>query len=178
MSLLSWGKPSMYVKDLDDPKAKWVAVPLAADGSYEFSTEEGDKLEALFEGGETEDVKYKSAKYTAKYDVRIAKGKPNHIPDRDGVVDHHYAYLIVPEDPTCPAGYLAKTAVTVSAAQTTADGWKRTYTHSALKPEGDDAKTFDVGRADVTKAADTGDIAVKFAPMQPDGSYAAQAVDL
>ena len=54
MAVIGWGKPRIFVKDLDDQSAKWIELPTPVEDSTQLSTEKGDKQEAKIEGGENE----------------------------------------------------------------------------------------------------------------------------
>ena len=134
MSKISWGKCSIYIKDLETTGAKWKKIPTPIEDSTELTTEKGDKLEAKIEGGENEDVKYKRNTYTLAYGIRRMKNRVMPFADVDGVIDHQYAVAVVPEDPNAPACLIDKT-----------------YTHDVLKPDSGNAVkwgTITVGEAD------------------------------
>lgn len=182
MSTLSWGKNRILVKDLDGGKdTKWVELPTPAEDSTELTTNEGDKLEAKLEGGDYEDVKYKNASYELKYDVRNAKPIP--ITHSNGVVKNHFAVVVIPEDETTISLYVPKSSISATTSYTAADGFKTTFTHSALKPDtGTDL--IRLGKIEVTKNTTgttpntTETLAVKFYEVQPDGSYSKTAENL
>ena len=142
MSKIGWGKPDVYVKDLETVGAKWQKVPTPIEDSTELSTEKGDKLEALIEGGEAEDVKYKSNKYTLAYGIRRMKNRAMPFADVDGVISHRYAVAIVPEDPTAPGCLIDNSIVSAEDVYNAADGSSVTYTHDVLKPTSGNAVKF------------------------------------
>lgn len=137
MAVISWGRPDIYIKDLDATSAKWIKVPTPADGTTELSTEKGDKTEAKFEGGEIEDVRYAKNTYSLAYQIRLAKAKTMPFDSKDGVVSHNYAVVLIPEDPTCPGLVIDKSNVSSEDTYSSSDGILVTYTHDALKPEKD-----------------------------------------
>ena len=161
MAVLSWGKPSIYVKSLTDASATWREIPTPADGSCTLETTDGEKTEAKFEGGENEDVKYGRNTYDLKYDVRVAKGKNAPFVDADGVISGLYAVLLQPEEVDCPGIYIERSSAHASATFSSADGATRTYTHSALKALfGAQVK---LGKVTVTKNSTTGAVTdIKF----------------
>lgn len=151
MSKISWGKCSIYKKDLDVTGGKWKKIPTPIDGSTELTTEKGDKLEALIEGGEAEDVKYKANKYALSYGIRRMKGRVMPYEDVDGVIAHRHAIAVVPEDPTAPGCLIDDSSVSAEENYNAADGASVTYTHDVLKPESGNAVkwgTITVGDAD------------------------------
>ena len=46
MGKLSWGKPTIYIKDLDTEGAKWTKIPTPVKDSTELTPTKGDKKEA------------------------------------------------------------------------------------------------------------------------------------
>ena len=70
MSNLSWGKPRIFVKDLDAEAAKWKELNTPAQDTTELQSTKGDKMEAPIEGGENEEVKYKDGQYAVVYNIR------------------------------------------------------------------------------------------------------------
>lgn len=135
MSKLSWGKPRIFALDKDstDENEKWFEVPTPVEDSTELQSEKGDKMEAPIEGGELEDVKYKRNTYTVVYNVRKAKGRKKPYPSNDGLVDHHYSLMVMPEDPTCLGFYIESTTVGIDDTFTAADGAMWQIQHDAVK---------------------------------------------
>lgn len=133
MAKLSWGKPRIFVKDIDATNAQWSEVPTPVEGSTELTPTKGDKMEAPIEGGELEDVKYKRSTYVLSYNVRKAKGRTAPFPSTDGLVDHHYAIMLQPEDPTCEGFYIEGSTVGVDDTYTAADGAMWQIQHDAIK---------------------------------------------
>lgn len=127
MANIAWGKPRIFIKDIDGEQTgqnaeKWIELPTPVEDSTELSAEKGDKLEAKIEGGENEDVKYKRSTYTLAFNIRKAKKRQAPFPSVDGVVDHHFAVLLQPEDPTVEGFYISSTTVSVDETFTAADG--------------------------------------------------------
>lgn len=58
MAVIGWGKPRIFIKDLDASSPKWEELPTPVEDSTQLTTTKGDKQEAKIEGGENEDVKY------------------------------------------------------------------------------------------------------------------------
>lgn len=135
MAVIGWGKPRILVKDLDEANAKWQELPTPVEDSTELTTEKGEKKEAKIEGGEYEDVKYDKNTYALALRIRMAKGRTQPIPSADGVVEHNYAVMVQPEDPTVPSGIsIDKSNVSCEETYTADEGGAWTYTFDALKP--------------------------------------------
>jgi hypothetical protein len=152
MSKISWGTCSIYIKDLETEGAKWLKIPTPIEDSTELSTEKGDKLEALIEGGEAEDVKYKANKYALAYGIRRMKKRVMPFTDVDGVVSHRHAVAVVPEDSTAPGCLIDNSAVSCEEVYNASDGASVTYTHDVLKPDSGNAVKW--GTINVTKKDD------------------------
>nr|DAE23382.1 MAG TPA: hypothetical protein [Myoviridae sp. ctcPl3] len=135
MSVLSWGKPRIFIKDLDTENAKWKEVPTPVENSTQLTPTKGDKKEAKLEGGENEDVKYAKNTYALAYQIRKAKGKVMPFDDDDGVISGNYTVALQPEDPTVPGFIIDKSVVSAEDNFTAEEGGSVTYTHDALKPE-------------------------------------------
>lgn len=58
MAVIGWGKPRIFIKDLDAVSPAWEELPTPVEDSTQLTTTKGDKKEAKIEGGENEDVKY------------------------------------------------------------------------------------------------------------------------
>lgn len=132
MSNLSWGKPRIFVKDIDTADADWVELNTPVQDSTELQPTKGDKMEAPIEGGENEDVKYKDSTYAVVYNIRKKKGRAVPIPNKNGVASKHYAFCLMPEDPTCIGFYVEKTSVSIDETFTAADGGIWAIQHDAL----------------------------------------------
>lgn len=142
MATIAWGKPKIYVKDLDDASAKWQVLPTPADGTTELSSEKGDKLEAKIEGGEYEDVKYGRSTYSLALTIRAAKGRKRPIASVDGVVSHSYAVVLQPEDPEVQGFAMLKAAVSVDDTFSAEEGGQWAYTFDALKSAEDKQQLY------------------------------------
>lgn len=135
MSLVNWGKCKIYAKDLEAEQPKWLELPTPVEDSTEITTSKGDKKEAKIEGGENEDVKYSRNTYALNFDIRMLKGRKQPIASADGIVQHKYAFMIEPEDPTAIGCSIEKATVSCEETFKTADGsiWK--YVADVLKPD-------------------------------------------
>jgi len=134
MAQVSWGKPTLYYKDLDESTPKWRLAPTPAEGTTSIETSKGDKKEAKIEGGENEDVKYNKSTYALTFDIRATKNRKKIVSDEDGVVAHNYAFAVVPEDSACYGILIEKSNVSVETKYSAEDGVTHTYTVDALKP--------------------------------------------
>lgn len=132
--ILNWGKPRLFIKDLDSENPKWEELPTPVQDSTTLETTKGDKQEAKIEGGENEDVKYSRNTYALNLSIRAAKGRKRPINDEDGVVNHNYAIVLQPEDVTTQGLAIEKSAVSVEDTFSAADGGIWAYAFDALKP--------------------------------------------
>lgn len=148
MSKLDWGKPRIFVKDLEATSPFWKELNTPVQDSTELQATKGDKLEAPVEGGQNEDVKYKSSTYALVYNIRKAKGRAVPFPNVDGVCGKHYAVMLMPEDNTTIGFYIADTAVTVDDTFTAADGAIWAIQHDAVAGTGNTVKWGTVDIAD------------------------------
>lgn len=135
MSTLGWGKPRIFIKDLDDESAKWKEVPTPVENSTQLTPTKGNKKEAKLEGGENEDVRYSKNTYALSYKIRIAKGKVMPFEHHDGVIDHNYAVAVQPDNPAAPGIMIDKSIASAEDNFNTEDGGEITYTHDVLKPQ-------------------------------------------
>lgn len=140
--ILSWGKPRIFIKNLDVTTPKWVELPTPVEDSTQLSTTKGDKKEAKVEGGENEDVKYSKNTYALELSIRQAKNRAKPIHDNDGMIKNNFSVALQPEDSDSDGGFLIdKSAVSVEDTWSAADGGLWKYTFDALKPtSGDQVK--------------------------------------
>lgn len=134
MAVLSWGKPRIFIKNLDDGEPAWVEIPTPVQDSTTLESTKGDKVEAKFEGGENEDVRYNANTYALSYQIRHAKNKTMPFSPADGIVAGTFALALLPEDPAAPGLMIDKSVVSAEDVYNSADGLSTTYTHDALKP--------------------------------------------
>ena len=69
MAVIGWGKPRVFIKDLDASAPKWEELPTPVEDSTQLTTTKGDKQEAKIEGGENEDVKYGKNTYALALNI-------------------------------------------------------------------------------------------------------------
>lgn len=134
MAQISWGKPGIYVLDIDDPQGKIIKLPDPAQGSTSLDPTRGEKTEAKVEGGENEDVKYNKNTYVLQTTLRIKKGRSIPIKHDDGLVLHKYAVVIVPEDPGVDGYMIQSSTVSVEDHYTATDGGSVIYFFDVTKP--------------------------------------------
>lgn len=147
--LLSWGKPDIYVKDLDETGAKVRKLFTPVEDSTSLETSEGDKQEAKIEGGAIEDVMYKKSTFSLSVEIRMLKGRSKPFADTDGIVAHNYELWLKPAENEGGYGiHIPKAAVNVTTSYTSADGIKQTIKFDAL--ENDDTTQIEVGVVTVT----------------------------
>lgn len=137
MAVIAWGKPTIFVKNLDDVSSKWKKLDTPKEDTTQVNPTKGDTQTATEEGGGTVDRKTKKSTYELVYQLFIKKNVAQPFPTIDGVVEGNYAVAVQPEDPEIPGVYMGKTTIGAEEAFTSADGALITYTHSALIPEGD-----------------------------------------
>lgn len=154
MAVIGWGKPRIFIKDLDASAPKWEELPTPVEDSTQLETTKGDKQEAKIEGGENEDVKYGKNTYALTLNIRAAKGRKRPISDNDGVVAHNYAIALQPEDKDVQGFCMEKTTVSVEDSFSTVDGGVWAYTFDALKPDAD-KKQIQWGKIIVTESSGT-----------------------
>jgi len=131
---IGWGKCNVIIKDIEEDGAKWIKLPIPKDGTTQLTPTKGDKMTADIEGGGYEDVKYKESTYELAYTIRRALGRKKPMEDKNGVVAHHYAVFVQPENIKVPGPYIADSAVSLEDPFDTTDGGQLTYTHDAITP--------------------------------------------
>lgn len=154
MAVIGWGKPRIFIQDLDATTPQWEELPTPVENSTQLSTTKGDKQEAKIEGGENEDVKYARNTYALALNIRAAKGRKRPISDTDGVVAHNYAVAVLPEDPEVPGFCFQKSTASVEDTFTTEEGGAWAYTFDALKKD-KNSKQINWGKIIVTESGGT-----------------------
>lgn len=137
---IGWGKCSILVKDLDIPSAKWTKLPTPKEGTAKLSTSKGDKKEAKIEGGENEDVKFMKSTYTVEYGIRRNAIRKKPFADKNGVIEHHYAIFVQPENKDVPGPYVKKTTVSLEETFDSDEGGLLSYSHDSLVPDDNSAQ--------------------------------------
>ena len=124
---VDWGKPRIWVKDVDTTGAKWYELPTPVEDSTQLVPTKGEKKEAKIEGGDNEDVLYKKSTYTLSFNIRKLRNSDGTMrkapfPVEDGIVTNRFAVMLQPEDPQCEGFYIESTTVGVDDTYTAADG--------------------------------------------------------
>ena len=132
MSRLSWGRPRIFVKDLDTQNATWKELNVPVQDSTELQPTKGDKMEAPIEGGENEDVKYRASKYVIVYAIRKLQGRSVPIPHTNGIAAKSYAFCLMPEDAGNIGFYVERTTVSVDDNFTCSEGAAWSIQHDAI----------------------------------------------
>ena len=148
---LSWGKCTLFIKDLGTTGAKWKKLVTPVEDSTNLTPTQGDKLEAKIEGGENEAVKYKKNTYQLVYNIRKAQGRKQPVANIDGTVKNEYAVILLPEDDTTDGFYIERSSVNVQDSFTAADGAIWQMTHDALTPSTEGTNTVKWGKVTLGK---------------------------
>lgn len=150
MSVTTWGKPTIYVRDLSAESNNWKKLDTPKEDTTQLNPTKGDTSEAKEEGGAIVDSKTKKSTYELVYQLFIKKGVAQPFPTIDGLIEGNYAVAVQPEDAENPGIYIGKSEVSVEESFTSADGALMQYTHKALVPDGDAvAKTTNKKKEDV-----------------------------
>lgn len=151
MSKISWGKPSIYIQDAEDPQAPWLKIPTPVKDSTTLEVEDGETQEAEVEGGELEDEKTGKNKSTLTFEIRSAKNRHLIVADDDGVIAHHHRIAVIPEDPNAPGILIDNGSMHATPAYTCAEGIKRSYKTKALVPD-DESHMVKIGKMTVSQS--------------------------
>lgn len=153
MSKISWGKPKILIKDLDVPGANWKEIPTPVEDSTTLEITEGDVLEAKIEGGGKEDEMHKANTANLNLEIRAAKNRHIIVRDKDGVIDHNHAVVVIPQDDKAPGILISRASLHATPSYTCAEGIKRMYKFGALTPD-DDSALVKFGEVVLTKQGD------------------------
>lgn len=134
MSVLAWGKPSIYIRE-EGSEDEFRKLPDAVENTVTLEPTKGEKTEAKVEGGENEDAKTKANTYVLNVSIRGAKGRKKPIKDNDGRSIKNYEIYLQPEDPTCLGLYIARSSASLMDSFSAADGVIWAYAFDVLKPE-------------------------------------------
>ena len=153
--IISWGIPTIKATPYGTPvsgQSEGGTFPTPVEGTTQLSSEKGDKMEALVEGGEPEAVKYKRGKYTLEFQIRLGDGRVDAegaveesldndlalIDGTDGVVVGEWEVELTPEDAAqgAPGFKIPRAVCSYTDNYSSADGIIRTYTFDSLKVEG------------------------------------------
>lgn len=167
MSVLSWGKPKLFAKNLDQANSPWIQFPTPVVDTTELTPTKGEKKEAKIEGGENEDVKYGKNTYAVTFNIRAAKNRKKPITDEDGVIEGNWAFALQPEDATNQGFVMRKSTASVEDSFTAADGGVWAFTFDAIKDG--DHKQVEWGVISVAKDAQGKVSKIECDPVDEDG---------
>lgn len=136
MAILSWGKPTIKVKNADmaDTPTNWRTIDTPKDGTTKLNVSAGQEITALEEGGEVVDSRTGKNTYTFEFDIFVKKGVEPPFVDIDGLINGEYSFLLIPEDPATAGFRIDRASVRVEESYTTADGTIMHYVAKVLKP--------------------------------------------
>lgn len=144
MSVIAWGKPSIFVQKVGTSKNEWVKLDTPKESTTQLNPTKGDTMEAKEEGGGIVDRKVQKSTYELVYQLFVKKNIAQPFKTVDGIIDGNYRVAVQPEDPEIPGVYMGNTAISAEESLSSSDGSLISYTHSGLIPDGDVvAKTTD-----------------------------------
>lgn len=138
MSTLAWGKPKIEFAAVTADGAApttWKEMPEIVTDTTKLNSEQGEKKEAIAEGGDVVDVRYSKSKYSLEFELFVKKGDTKPIEDEDGVIVGGYAVRLTPEDPACQGFCMDNASVAVLETWSSADGSRWKYTFNGMKPK-------------------------------------------
>jgi hypothetical protein len=146
MAVLSWGKPKVEIGVVGANGAApttWTVLPEIVQDSTQLTSEQGEKIDAMEEGGGIVDSRRKANSYSLTLTLFVKKGDSKPIEDIDGIIADNYAVRLTPEDSETEGFIMDKTTVSVTETWNSADGKRWAYTFDGLKPkEGKVLKPF------------------------------------
>lgn len=149
MAVIGWGKPKIEICAFEaggtfPVSPTWTEITPVVKDSSQLTTEDGEKLEALEEGGGVIDTKKEKSKFSFVCALLKTKTFTKPITDADGVVALNYAIRVTPEDSDVKGWIMDKTSVSAKETWTSKDGGKVEYTFDGLVPEsGNILKEYD-----------------------------------
>lgn len=149
--ILSWGKPSIFVKSKDTVGAIWRKLVTPKEDSTNFEESEGDELEAKEEGGDVVDSMVKNGGATMTFDEFIKKGGKLPFAGKGSKIKDRYEVYVQPEDTEAVGIYIPCVSGKQVTKMTAADGITQTITLKAIKETGKDL--FTLGTVTVTGTA-------------------------
>lgn len=137
MAVITWGKPLVEIGVTADGATATTFTPLPdiKEDTAKLTTEKGAKQEAIAEGGERVDVRYKKNKYIFECELFQKRGDEKPIEDEDGIILGNYSVRLTPEDDTLQGWLMDKTSVSVEETWSSADGTLWKYTFEGIKPK-------------------------------------------
>lgn len=148
MATLRWGKPTIEVIKLVDGEVPssgtWIKLENPKQDTTELTSTEGEKKEAIIEGGEVIATKRGKNKPTFTTTLYVKDDAEKPIEDDDGVIDGEYAVRVYPASGTLKGKLMEKTSVSVIETYTPEEGDLLQYTFDVLKPKtGKMVKVYD-----------------------------------
>ena len=156
--LLSWGKPSIFVRSKDTIGAIWRKLATPKEDTTQFEEAEGDELEAKEEGGDVVDSMVKNGGATLTMDEFTKKGGKLPFAAKGGKINDHYEVYVQPEDPDGVGVYIPHVSGKQITKMNAADGMLQTITLKAIKEAGKDL--FTIGTVNVTGTAGSYNISI------------------
>lgn len=130
----NWGKPTLFIKDLSVVSGKFKKLPTPIEDTTQLTPTRGDKVNGTVEGGEIEVSRTKKGTYEFAYNIRKIAGRKPPFKTVDGVTNHEFAILLMPEDNNADGFYIERTSASMADPFNAADGAPWEALHTALKP--------------------------------------------
>jgi hypothetical protein len=140
MAQISWGKPRIFIgaKGAISSTAKFYQeLSTPVDGSTNLTANDGDKKEALIEGGEAEAKKQNAATYELTMQVRMAKDRKLPFALHDSSTDAgandytkgEVSIILQPQDKQAPGFLVEAASVAIKETFTSEEGavWEMTF---------------------------------------------------
>ena len=140
MSVLSWGKNTLKIKDSVNgapaTAGDWKELETPKQDSTQLTTTAGDEVTANEEGGARVDVRYGDSSYELAFDHFLKKGATDPFQDKEknGNIEGEHAIQVIPEDTACFGIQIDRCIMRREIAYTTADGITYHYVAKCLKP--------------------------------------------
>lgn len=152
--ILAWGECDVLVKNISTKAVAppWKVLHKPVEDSTSLEPTQGDKTEALVEGGEREAVRYKKNTYALSLQVRVAPGVPLVLEDEDGVVEDQYSVVVIPKNQKALGIYIERAEANILKRYSSADGITAEYTFDVLRASS--GTQVKIGRFDATFGED------------------------
>lgn len=170
MSVVAWGKPSIFIQEVGSKKNEWTKIDTPKEGTTQTNATKGDTIEAKEEGGGLVDRKVQKSTYELSYQLFIKKNLAQPFKTIDGIVEGNYRVAVQPEDPDNPGFYMGNTSVSCEETISSSDGSLVNYTHTGLVPDGDVVASTTNGKEETVYCAARWRIIT--ATKTSDGKYA------
>lgn len=139
MAILSWGRPKIWVAELDDAKQpkNWKQILEPEEDTTKLDTQEGEETTAYEEGHVPVDSMRLANTYTFEFVEFTRKGEESTFSDKDGVVSGLWAIKLQPLDPTCKGIDIAMASIAVKDTYSVKEGIKKIITCKPLAKDND-----------------------------------------